>query len=382
MLIKLHRNATTTPRQRAYIQASDKSVADLARELGVNQSCIRRWKGRRDTMDRPSTPHRLMTRFSTEEEDIAVELRSRLALSLDDALEVMRRCLRADISRAALYRLWRRHGIAAPRTSDQGAGASLPFDPAPFGYVHADLKHLPRLLGKPAYVLVVIERATRFVHVDILDDRSAATLAAAFERFLKAFSHPVHTVLTDNGSEFTDRFGGAYWGKRNTGTGRHAFDQVCAAHGIKHKLTRPYHPQTNGMVERFNRRISQAIAAHPANNQNAGRNHFSSHQERNSFIRQFVNNYNRTRLRCLAYHAPAQQLAILTKHNTCAGMTEGRKNTVCVPAAEAPSAAASQRAIVPLRATNLDQSFSRLLFSGHALPVQPDPGTLTACAAA
>lgn len=59
--------------------------------------------------------------------------------------------------------------------------------------------------------MVVIERTTRFVHVEIIPDRTATTVANAFARFLDAFGHPVHTVLTDNGAEFTDRFGGAYW---------------------------------------------------------------------------------------------------------------------------------------------------------------------------
>ena len=332
MLIALHGNATTTPRQRAYIQASDKSVAELARELGVNESTIRRWKARSDTADRSSRPHRLTTRFSLEEEAIAVELRTRLALSLDDALEVLRRCVRGDISRAALHRLWRRHGIAgAPPAVVTPGDPRQPFAPEPFGYVHADLKHLPRLEGRRAYVLVVIERATRFVHVDILADRSADTVAAAFERFLTSFGYPVHTVLTDNslprtrsgGSEFTDRFGGARWATRTAGTGRHAFDRVCRAHRIRHKLTRPYHPQTNGMVERFNRRIGDALAAHPPSGANAGRNRFASTQLRDDFIRRFVQDYNRTRLRCLDYQAPAERLAILSGHNTSAGMTKG-----------------------------------------------------------
>jgi transposase InsO family protein len=89
--------------------------------------------------------------------------------------------------------------------------------------------------------------------------RDAETVAQCLERFLKAFPHPVTTVLTDNGSEFTDRFGGARWGRRANGTGEPAFDRVCARHGIQHRLTRPFHPQTNGMVERFNRRLAEAI---------------------------------------------------------------------------------------------------------------------------
>jgi transposase-like protein len=225
MLVKLHANAATTPKVRAQIQSSRKSVAELARELGVSETTIRRWKPRQDGLDRSSRPHVLATRFSLEEEEIAVELRTRLGLSLDDALEVMRRCLRADISRAALHRLLKRRGVSQ-RSRDAGQPAQC-FAPTPFGYVHLDLKHLTRLQGRPAYVVVAIERTTRFVHVEIVENRSGPTIAACFARFLESFGHPVHTVLTDNGSEFTDRFGDARWRTRETGTGAHPFDQVC-----------------------------------------------------------------------------------------------------------------------------------------------------------
>ena len=47
-----------------------------------------------------------------------------------------------------------------------------------------------------------IDRATRFVHLEILAACRAATAAA----FLARFPLDVHTILTDNGSEFTDRF--------------------------------------------------------------------------------------------------------------------------------------------------------------------------------
>lgn len=36
------------------------------------------------------------------------------------------------------------------------------------------------------------------------------------------------------------------------------FDRVCAANGIQHKLTKPYHPWTNGQAERMNRTIKDA----------------------------------------------------------------------------------------------------------------------------
>ena len=300
------------------ILASGLGVAELARELGVSETTVRRWKGRQETADRSHRPHRRLTRFTPEEEEIVRELRTRLALSLDDILEVMRRCVRDDVSRSALHRCLQRLQLSAAPAGSQ-TPAHKPFDTTPFGYVHVDLKHLTRLQGRPAFVFVAIERTTRFVHVEVLPNRSAAAVASAFERFLQAFGHPVHTVLTDNGSEFTDRFGAARWASRAAGTGAHAFDQVCARHGVRHKLTRPYHPQTNGMVERFNRRISEALAAEPARADNAGRNRFASHEDRNRFLLAFVDSYNKTRLRCLGHKAPAEVLANLPEHNTKAG---------------------------------------------------------------
>ena len=40
--------------------------------------------------------------------------------------------------------------------------------------------------------------------------------------------------------------------------GPHLFDRVCIEHGIEHRLTKPYHPWTNGPAERMNRTIKDA----------------------------------------------------------------------------------------------------------------------------
>jgi transposase-like protein len=44
MELNLHANATTTPKVRAYIQRSKRKIAELASELGVSQTTIRRWR--------------------------------------------------------------------------------------------------------------------------------------------------------------------------------------------------------------------------------------------------------------------------------------------------------------------------------------------------
>jgi hypothetical protein len=73
------------------------------------------------------------------------------------------------------------------------------------------------------------------------------------------------------------------------------------------------------MVERFNRRIGEHLNRMPQNRA-AHHRRFLDHTERDAYLNTFVADYNQTRLRCLNYQAPAQVLANLTGHNTCAGV--------------------------------------------------------------
>ncbi len=70
MNIRLHKNATTTPARRAYIQSSPLSVAALAAELGVSEDTIRRWKYRDTVEDRSHTAHRLQTTLTPAQEAV------------------------------------------------------------------------------------------------------------------------------------------------------------------------------------------------------------------------------------------------------------------------------------------------------------------------
>jgi transcriptional regulator with XRE-family HTH domain len=56
MEIKLHANATTTPRIRRYLQQSDKSDRELAVELGISVTTVRRWRNREQVSDNHTTP--------------------------------------------------------------------------------------------------------------------------------------------------------------------------------------------------------------------------------------------------------------------------------------------------------------------------------------
>ena len=79
--------------------------------------------------------------------------------------------------------------------------------------------------------------------------------------FLKSvtehFPFKVSKVLTDNGKEFTNKVFG-----QKAIDNTHEFDLLCQSLGIEHRLTKVRRPQTNGMVERFNGRITDILRIH------------------------------------------------------------------------------------------------------------------------
>jgi len=317
MELNLHANATTTPKVRAYIQRSKKPVVELAVDLGVSETTIRRWRGRTTVSDRSHTPKTLKTSLSGLDEALVCELRTHLQLPLDDITEVMRRCVNAKLSRSAIHRCLKRHDLnRRPKPDKPPVGI---FEQATVGFIHVDLKHLPALQKRKSYAFVAIDRATRYVYLEIHPNRDARTAAGFLNRFLAQFPYRVHTILTDNGSEFTDRFAVDMKDKpRDRPSGRHPFDRVCVKRKIDHRLTRPYRPQTNGLVERFNRRIVDAIGRQPK--RGIAHRLFVSHADRDAFLNRFVHDYNRTRLKCLGYLAPLQALANHPGPNTKAGI--------------------------------------------------------------
>ncbi len=91
MNIRLHANATTTPKIRRFIRESDRPIAQLAKELHVSEDTIRRWKRRDRVADGSHTPHRACRRPSPRPRNVVVvELRKTLLLPLDDLLVVTR----------------------------------------------------------------------------------------------------------------------------------------------------------------------------------------------------------------------------------------------------------------------------------------------------
>ncbi len=105
------------------------------------------------------------------------------------------------------------------------------------------------------YLFVAIDRATRWVFMRTYRDQSNRSSTDFLRRLKQAAPMKLKTILTDNASQFTDRFTST----TKSPSGQHVFDLECLSLGIEHRLCPPRHPQTNGMVERFNGRISDIV---------------------------------------------------------------------------------------------------------------------------
>lgn len=298
---QVHPQARTTPRTRAEIKQSSGTLDELAQRYNVSKATALKWKHREDVQDRSHRPHKLSTTLTPGQEAVVVELRRTLLLPLDDLLVVTREFINAAVSRSGLDRCLRRHGVSqlrdlqvVPEGEPPRAKTFKDYEP---GFVHVDIKYLPQMPDETQrrYLFVAIDRATRWVFVHIYANQSEASSCDFLWRLHRAAPMKISKLLTDNGTQFTDRF----TGKGKKPSGQHAFDTRCSGLGIEHRLAPPRHPQTNGMVERFNGRIADVI----------GQTRFNSGAELEATLTRYVQAYNhQIPQRALDHQSPVQAL--------------------------------------------------------------------------
>jgi transposase InsO family protein len=203
----------------------------------------------------PSQPR--SSTLTEAEEAIVVEFRRRTLLPLDDVLGCLRESI-PKLTRSALHRCLVCHGISRMPRNEENASKRGRFAETTIGYVHIDVCELRLAEGK-LFMFLAIDRVSKFTHVAFLDANTKANDAAFLREVVQVFPYRIHTVLTDNGMAFADL-------PKNRGRhaameaifGGHIFDRVCDQHSIEHRLTKPYHPWTNGQAERMNRAIKDA----------------------------------------------------------------------------------------------------------------------------
>ena len=98
---------------------------------------------------------------------------------------------------------------------------------------------------------MVIERTSKAAFAG-LHPRAKRVVAAEFlRRVLGKLPCRDHTVLTDNGVQFTLQ-------PHQFPPGGHGCARIGRAYGVAHRLTKPAHPWTKGRVERLNRTRKEA----------------------------------------------------------------------------------------------------------------------------
>ena len=299
----LHSQARTTHLVREEIKNSTLPQAELARLYNVTRQTIRKWQDRESPVDGSHSPKTMYTTLTPDQELIVVELRRTLLLPTDDLLAVTREFINPAVSRAGLGRCLRRHGVSDLRdlvVQDSTApAAKKTFKDYEPGFVHIDIKYLPQMPDETArrYLFVAIDRATRWVFIEIYADQTESSSVDFLAKVKAACPIKISKLLTDNGSQFTDRFTSK--SRKKEPSGRHLFDRLCRQFEIEHRLIPPRHPQTNGMVERFNGRISDIV----------NQTRFGSAAELESTLRNYVKIYNHNiPQRALKHHTPIQAL--------------------------------------------------------------------------
>jgi transposase InsO family protein len=284
-----HGSATTTAAIRRAIQHSQASLRQLAKRYGINPKTVAKWKKRHSTADRktgPSEPK--STVLSIEDEAVIVAFRRHTLLPLDDCLYALQPTI-PHLTRSSLHRCLQRHGISRLPETDGDKPLRSKFKRYPIGFFHIDIAEVRTAQGK-LYLLVAIDRTSKFAFAE-LREKATRRVAGNFLRALAAaVPYKIHTVLTDNGTHFTEPSGNA-WTPTEIKAMRaekvffrcHSFEAACADLDIEHRLTKPRHPWTNGQVERMNRTIKDATVK---------RFYYESHDQLRQHLADFVCAYN------------------------------------------------------------------------------------------
>jgi transposase InsO family protein len=205
--------------------------------------------------DRSSRPHRSPARLSAHREAAILSRRQatlegphRIAWALGEAP-------------STVHRVLRRLGAPRLRDLDRPTRVIVRYErERPGELVHVDVKkqgRIPtgggwhvhgrhRMTGSRIkrgsgydFVHAAVDDRSRLAYAEILADERKESASAFMTRAIGFFADrgvKIERVLTDNGSCYRSR----------------EFARVLAAAGVAHRRTRPYRPQTNGKVERFN----------------------------------------------------------------------------------------------------------------------------------
>ena len=248
-------------RYRAVLEAAaGVPVTEVAARYGVSRQSVHAWMvryregGLGALADRPKRPDTCPHQVSAVIEAAVCEMRrehprwgpARLVFELGKA------GVSPVPSRMSAYRALVRHGLVEPGARRRRKDIYRRWErEAPMALWQIDIVGGAFLAdGTEAKIVTGLDDHSRYCVICRAVVRATGrAVCLAFAAALAKFGVP-EEVLTDNGKQFTDRFGKG---------GEVLFDRICRDNGIIHRLTAPRHPTTTGKVERFHETLRREL---------------------------------------------------------------------------------------------------------------------------
>jgi len=139
-----------------------------------------------------------------------------------------------------------------PKNRPKAALNPLPAVSGPFDRIAVDvLGPFPPTYNSNKYILVFSDYLTRWPEVVAVNSVDAETTANAFvEKIVCRHSAP-HVLLSDNGKNFRSIL----------------MQEICKLMNTKNTFTTAYHPETDGLVERFNGTLTTMLSMYVSGHQ-------------------------------------------------------------------------------------------------------------------
>jgi transposase InsO family protein len=238
----------------------------VAAQFGVSRQTLHTWLtryralGLAGLMDRSHRPDSCPHQASAEIETRVCELRREhprwgprriaheLVLSAPDSSMMVP-------GKSTVHRILRRHGLIEPGRRRGKRRQYRRWERAtPMALWQIDIVGGLFLTdGTECKVVTGVDDHSRFcVMAAVVARATGRAVCLAFAQALRRYGIP-EEVLTDNGKQFTDRFGKG---------GEVLFDRICRDNGITHRLTEPASPTTTGKVERFHGTLRRDFLNH------------------------------------------------------------------------------------------------------------------------
>jgi transposase InsO family protein len=246
------------------VLAAGASKTDVAARYGVSRQSVHAWvcryqaDGLAGLADRSHRPTRHPAQMPAEVEAAVCELRRvhprwgqrRLRYELGK-----NGCPGPVPSEASIYRLLVRRGLIEVKARRRRREDYRRWErPGPMQLWQLDVMGGVFLTsGAECKLVTGVDDHSRFLVIAAVVPRATGrAVCAAFAAALVEYGAP-EEVLTDNGKQFTGRFG------RPRPATEVLFDRICRENGITHRLTGIRSPTTTGKVERFHQSLRREL---------------------------------------------------------------------------------------------------------------------------